>query len=317
MLFIVLVALASATAILLVVSLILRKAEIKYRDLVGIGKNIVKEQEKLNELELLTIAKQNELIDATVEHNDKIKVKEQLDNDLRVIQAQKDAAQELAVKGLELEREKRMSKFIAELEKEEKELRASSQIEKSKEELDRLNAEINAVRQTLKVQQEQATNAIKEEDFKNFHSIGFSEQDAKDVSLIREFAPRLTRQEAFNKLIWTEFYQKPIQSLCKAVEADKVTGIYKITNIDSDRMYIGQALDIAARWKEHCKCALGIGSTSYQTNKFYKAMHDIGIENFTFEVLEVCPKEKLNEREFFYIDFYNATTFGFNSKAGG
>lgn len=127
----------------------------------------------------------------------------------------------------------------------------------------------------------------------------------------------MSRQEAFYKLIWTEFYQKPLQALRKVLNADKVTGIYKITNTKSGRMYIGQAVDIGVRWAEHVKCGLGIGSTSYTSNKFYKAMHDEGPENFTFEVLELCDRSKLSDRERYWIDFYNSTSFGYNTKIGG
>jgi hypothetical protein len=179
-----------------------------------------------------------------------------------------------------------------------------------------INVQIEEARRTLKAQQEAALAAMAEEDFVNFHSISLSAADLKDIELIREFEPRLTRQEAFRKLVWTEFIQKPIQALCKSLDAEKVRGVYKITNTKNGRMYIGQAVDVAARWKDHCKTALGIGSSSFMTNKFYKAMHDDGIEQFTFEILEAGNID-LNKREFYWIDFYNATTFGYNSKAGG
>ena len=45
-------------------------------------------------------------------------------------------------------------------------------------------------------------------------------------------------------------------------------------------------------------------------------MQDCGIENFTFEFLEEVPKEKLSEREAFYIDLYDTKTNGFNVKNG-
>lgn len=37
---------------------------------------------------------------------------------------------------------------------------------------------------------------------------------------------------------------------------------------------------------------------------------------FTFELLEECPKEKLNEREKFWIDFYQSDKLGMNSTKG-
>lgn len=61
-----------------------------------------------------------------------------------------------------------------------------------------------------------------------------------------------------------------------------------IKEVGTERMYIGQAVNIGDRWAEHVKAALGIGSTAYQTNKFYKAMHAKGPENFTFQILELC-----------------------------
>lgn len=254
----------------------------------------------------------------TVAKNEKLNQQvSELRYDIEVAENKRNAAHVLAEKELELARERQLNEFNRKLEEEKEKILAESDVTKYKQELAEINKEIEEARQTLKVQQEQALNAAKEEDFINFHSIGFTSQDIKDIELIRDFAPKLTRQEAFFKLIWTEFYQKPIQALCKTLGAEKVTGIYKITNTQNGRMYIGQAIDIASRWKEHCKCGLGIGSTGYMTNKFYKALHDTGIENFTFEVLEICEKTKLSDREFYWIDFYNATTFGYNSKAGG
>lgn len=254
----------------------------------------------------------------TVAKNEKLNQQvSELRYDIEVAENKRNAAHVLAEKELELACERQLNEFNRKLEEEKEKILAESDVTKYKQELAEINKEIEEARQTLKVQQEQALNAAKEEDFINFHSIGFTSQDIKDIELIRDFAPKLTRQEAFFKLIWTEFYQKPIQALCKTLGAEKVTGIYKITNTQNGRMYIGQAIDIASRWKEHCKCGLGIGSTGYMTNKFYKALHDTGIENFTFEVLEICEKTKLNDREFYWIDFYNATTFGYNSKAGG
>ena len=59
--------------------------------------------------------------------------------------------------------------------------------------------------------------------------------------------------------------------------------------------------NIADRWKEHVKCGLGIDTPA---NKLYAAMQKYGVENFTFELLEDCPRAQLNEREKYYIDLY-------------
>ena len=79
-------------------------------------------------------------------------------------------------------------------------------------------------------------------------------------------------------------------------------GIYKITNLISNQAYIGQSVDIASRFKQHIKCGLGIDAPA--SNKLYKSMIEDGVWNFSFELLEECSKDKLNERESFWIDLY-------------
>lgn len=75
------------------------------------------------------------------------------------------------------------------------------------------------------------------------------------------------------------------------------SGIYKITNNLNHHFYIGQSIHIQKRWKEHQK--------SFKENKrktvLQKAFHKYGFENFSFEVIEECEPDKLNEREMFYI----------------
>lgn len=45
-------------------------------------------------------------------------------------------------------------------------------------------------------------------------------------------------------------------------------------------------------------------------------MEKLGLENFTFEVIEYCPATQLNEREKYWIDFYKSNIYGFNMTAG-
>jgi len=41
-----------------------------------------------------------------------------------------------------------------------------------------------------------------------------------------------------------------------------------------------------------------------------------GIDNFTFEILEECTIENLDEKEAFYINLYNSYNYGYNSNRG-
>lgn len=72
--------------------------------------------------------------------------------------------------------------------------------------------------------------------------------------------------------------------------------------------------DVAERWKQHIK--RGIGADPPTQNKLYPAMLEVGIENFTFELIEECAPAQLTEREKFYIDFYKAQEFGYSIKKG-
>ena len=62
------------------------------------------------------------------------------------------------------------------------------------------------------------------------------------------------------------------------------------------------------------KCGLGIDTPA--NNKLYQAMKKEGIDNFTFELLEECPLEDLNEKEAFYINLYDSKNYGYNSTIG-
>lgn len=253
-------------------------------------------------------------------HNETILKKEEynkISQELVIAKERRKAAAEIAGKELELEKEKRLGEFQRKLAEEEAELRAASNVEKLRNEYETLMSSINDARAAMKVYNEEAKKFEEESDFILFHSLHLTQSELQDVKTIKQFAPNLNRQEAFCKLIWTEYYQKLLQKLCKNVNAEKVCGIYCITNINTKQKYIGQSVNIADRWKQHVKTALGIGSTANKTNKFYRAMHEQGPENFTFEVLEEVPPAELNKREKYYIDFFNTVDGGYNSKIGG
>ena len=92
------------------------------------------------------------------------------------------------------------------------------------------------------------------------------------------------------------------------------SGIYKITNQLNDCCYIGQAVDLASRWKQHAKCGLGIDAP--KGSKLYKAMQEDGLWNFSFEVLEFCSSAELNEKEKYYIELYQSKDYGYNTLKG-
>ena len=91
--------------------------------------------------------------------------------------------------------------------------------------------------------------------------------------------------------------------------------IYKITNKLNNKVYIGQTIQKPIeRFYQHCakKC------DKYILNMvIHKAIFKYGKDNFTFEVIEEVPKQQLNEREEYWIKYYNSYTDGYNSTKGG
>lgn len=148
---------------------------------------------------------------------------------------------------------------------------------------------------------------------KDFYRLQLSDIDLEEIKHIRSIEHYLRKKEPLNKVIWKVYYEKPYTDLIgRVVGQGRKTGIYKITNIDNGMCYIGQAIDIAERWKQHIK--RGIGADPPTQNKLYPAMLSIGVENFTFEVIEECAGNLLNEREDYWQTFYQAKEFGYSIK---
>ena len=93
-------------------------------------------------------------------------------------------------------------------------------------------------------------------------------------------------------------------------------GIYKITNLINGKVYIGQSTNIKRRWKDHKKDAFWKNNPEYEY-PLYRAMRKYGINNFSFEVLEECSKDELNDKEKFYITKYDSYKNGYNQTEGG
>ena len=160
--------------------------------------------------------------------------------------------------------------------------------------------------------------ARREKDIENnltFYCLDISDADKIDIAKLEALKPSLNKPRVLSMLIWQTWFQKPLKALsANVVGATDVTGIYKITNIKTKECYIGQAMHIKERWAEHAKCGLGIDTPA--GNKLYKAIQEFGLWNFSFEVLEECPREQLNEKEKYYIDLYSSYDYGYNSTRG-
>ena len=148
-----------------------------------------------------------------------------------------------------------------------------------------------------------------------FYSLPVDNVTLRDITFLNGIKTQISKPEILNKLIWSTYFQKETNTLCSRIGADGVCGIYKISQKDcKENCYIGQSVNIGDRLKTHIKSGLGIDNSG--TNKLYKTMQSLGVWSFTFEVLEKCSRDQLDEKEKFYINLYMSDTLGMNVQKG-
>ena len=189
----------------------------------------------------------------------------------------------------------------------------TTQIDFTNNELKKLQAELEEERSKRAAINEEILRQRQLEENQDFYRIQLDPKDISDIEILRDVAPRLRHPEAINKIIWQNYYQKPLAELRKRAGIEN-SGIYKITRLKTNEVYLGQAVNVSTRWAEHVKAALGVGTLA--SSQLHRTMAEDGPEQFTFEVLEEVPKEKLKERESYYIDFYDSKTYGLNTIRG-
>lgn len=90
--------------------------------------------------------------------------------------------------------------------------------------------------------------------------------------------------------------------------------IYKITNKKNGKIYIGKTeRTVEERWKEHLSRAL-----NNDTRYLYLTMRKHGIDNFSIECIDEAKDSiDLNEKEIYYINFFDSFNSGYNMTIGG
>lgn len=151
---------------------------------------------------------------------------------------------------------------------------------------------------------------------KDYYRMVIDDEDLGDITLLRNIQAQLRKKDAIDKVIYETYYRQAYDLLMSHIfeSTAKICGIYKITNLENGQAYIGQSVDIRERFRQHVKSSLTSGPT---TNKLYQQMKKYGPENFTFEILEIIDRGKLNEREVYWIDFYKTKEYGMNGTKGG
>lgn len=80
-----------------------------------------------------------------------------------------------------------------------------------------------------------------------------------------------------------------------------VIGIYKIENIHTHKVYIGQSVNIYVRWANHKS---ELNRNKHGNSYLQNAWNKYGKNEFEFSILEECDKQLLNEKETYWVQFF-------------
>ena len=156
----------------------------------------------------------------------------------------------------------------------------------------------------------------KEQQEKQFYCIQIPELEREDILfLLTTVSPQVRNKDIIPKLVWSEYIQKPTQEMMKRVGIEDTPGIYKITNIKTNKCYIGKSTKVRQRLIDHIKGSVGISTIADQ--RIHHAMLEEGLWNWTFEKICDCGKDELNEKEKYYISFFKSQEWGYNIVSGG
>jgi group I intron endonuclease len=87
------------------------------------------------------------------------------------------------------------------------------------------------------------------------------------------------------------------------------TGIYQIKNTVTGKIYIGSAVDIDKRWREHIRT---LSNNKHHSVTLQRSYNKHNTSDFIFEVIEECDRSVLIEREQYWIDELNSYKNGYN-----
>lgn len=79
------------------------------------------------------------------------------------------------------------------------------------------------------------------------------------------------------------------------------SGIYCITDVKKQRRYVGQSVHVSERMKQHLR-KLKKGE---HANKRLQADYNEDWRYFRLDLLEICPVERLGEREAYWSNYYD------------
>ena len=151
---------------------------------------------------------------------------------------------------------------------------------------------------------------------KLFYTIQLPEEYQADIEfLLTTVAAKVQHPDIISKLVWAEYVKPNLDDTFKRIEIKPEPGIYKLTSLQTGKCYIGKSTNVKNRIADHFKSSIGIKSIADQA--VHHAILKEGFWNWLIEIVTYCDKDKLNELEKYYIEFFKAQEFGYNKTGGG
>ena len=155
-----------------------------------------------------------------------------------------------------------------------------------------------------------------EQQAKLFYTIQLPEEYHEDIEfLLTTVAAKVQHPDIISKLVWAEYVKPNLDDAFKRIEIKPEAGIYKLTSLQNGKCYIGKSTNVKNRIADHFKSSIGIKSIADQA--VHHAILKEGFWNWQIEVITYCDKDKLNELEKYYIEFFKTQEFGYNKTGGG
>lgn len=189
------------------------------------------------------------------------------------------------------------------------------QIDEKVKELNDLSATVDDFKARRDVINQEILRARAIEEQQDFYRVQLPESSKHDLDILQSIRKELTKIDILDKLIYDNYVKKSVDEMVKRVlKGENPSGIYKITRLKTGEIYIGKSVNVKDRWVQHAKSCYHCGTISHSI--LHTTMEKDGIEQFTWELLEEVPKDKLGEREKYWIEFYDSKNFGLNERQG-
>lgn len=259
--------------------------------------------------------KQQQIIDMTRRYQDEMN--RMAENTTKAASAQNSVIEQT----VKLHYEDQMSTYERQLASAMEEMRLAAEYDYNEtinpmlEQIAEAQLQLNEYREKLAAVNEEILRQRAINEQQDFYRICLTDVDLQDMDILYSIKPKLGRGVYLDKLIYDNYVSKYVKEMEKRVLAGREpSGIYRVTNILTQEKYIGKSTNIADRWVNHVKSACGLEGVA--DSQFQRALKKYGIQNFTWEVIEEVPKDKLTEREKYYITFYETNKYGYNQKIG-